>query len=171
VGVGVGKFVTQTLAPEYDGEPVGLARFDDHLDTFDLFHRGGNEGTEPFRLLRRDPARPAVGHHVFPDGAEIGARGKVPVTEVHVETEDLENAAADLVGHGIVSEEAEGSRTAAGSDARADGCDPAEHTPLHGQSVHVRLRGGLKGRLEIEAGVRDIPEAVEYEKNDLVIVR
>ena len=142
-----------------------------HSDAVDLRDRPGHLLAEPLRDRSLDPARPPVHDDAVPDCGEVASRRYVPRPEVHVEPQHFEYAPAYLELQGVVSEEAQVARPAAGRDADAHGDRAAEASPLHGQAVHIRLLRRLQGRHGGAVRVGDVAEAVEHEEDDLVVVR
>jgi len=98
---------------------------------------------------------------------KIGARGHVAGLEGHAQAEGFDDAAADLEFNGIVAEQAEVARAAAGGDAGGDRDHASLSAAPFDQAVQVRGFCGFQRRHVPIGGDCDVPHAVHDDEGDL----
>ena len=166
VRIGVGQRPFQSAAAKDDDETMFLAGLDEDVRVAELFHSGRKHPAKLFARLRRDASGAAVGDNsLFIERAEVCARGHVAVFQFQSQPQRFNYTAADLEFQGIVAEQTEMTRTAAGRDAGRGG----NHAALRGilaQPVEVWRGGGFQRGEKILFPRGNVTEAVEHDQRE-----
>ena len=146
LGVGVGDVGVQGLAlrgPQHQHEAIFLDGLHKgaHAGQLDLAQQGHQLAAD----LGGDAPRPPVGDEpLVVDGAKVGPGGHVLGLQVKVDAQGFQDAPADVIDQGVVAEQGEVRRAAAGRDAVGHRHGEPQ-LRMGGQGIQV---GGV-GRLEL----------------------
>ena len=117
------------------------------------------------RPLSDSPRAPVRQAHVLVHGGEVPSEGDVPFLQVDADAGGLERAASGVHLVGVVAEEGEVARVAAGDDPRGDRVDEPIH-PIRREPVEVRSRRRFERGLVPQLGERPIPQPIEDDEED-----
>ena len=116
----------------------------------------------------RARSRPIFNEPVVVEGAEIATDSDILRAEVEIDAQGFQDAAADLIADGVIAEQAQVPRSAAGCDSGKDGNTQPQDS-AHTQCVEIggarRLQFGQVSRLEGEPA-----QAIGDEQNDFGII-
>ena len=161
VRVGVRQRPFQPRAAKDDHKAVSFARPDDDLRVVQFLDLARKQGAQVLGDFGGHAPGAAVGDDAAGvEGAEIGARGDVARLEFQAQAQGLNDAAPDLILNGIVAEQSEVARPAAGGDAGSDG-DHAALRAEFGQGVKIGGRGRLQRREKTLFFGRQIAQTVQ----------
>src|SRR5262249_11308310 len=118
--IGVVDLVAEVVAAENDDEAVLAHGFDEHFDAGDLDR--GQLVAHGDAALGGGAAGAAIGDQALVvHSAKIAANGDIALSDLKIDAEGFEDAAADAVFERIVTEQGEVAGTAAGRDAGQHG--------------------------------------------------
>ena len=146
---------------------MSRSRFDEHLGVPHFLDLARKQRAKFFSHLGRDPPGAPVGDDsIGIERAEIGARGDVARLEVHSQAQRFDHPASDLVLDGIIPEQSQVPRPAAGSDSRRH----RYHAPLRslfGETVEIGGVGGFQRRQEALLLGGDVAQAIQDDQCQL----
>jgi hypothetical protein len=143
--VGVAEGVPQSFTREFHHEAMLFSGIDTDPGPFDRGEGCVQGAAQLLVFFRGNPARPSVYDEPALQGREVPPGDQVVRPHIHVHSQCFQDAAPQLIGGGIITEESQMGRTAPRRYSHGDRIGQAAD-PARGQAVEMGSGGRLQGR-------------------------